>query len=268
MSEDEFEDDVVRALRQGEDPRELLLAWALRGYHAMGFVPQDDSRLGPWERLTRTGQQRWLRLARVVLGTTDRIERVSRERVDAECGEGFYWMRFTSPVIENDGLVDEVWGEPTVGYYDGLRWYPCWKENAVADQFEVEVLSSRLDAPTRTKSPETVEPSRAESTAERVVAAVELAVGQLDGTLRRELLGRLEAVVRSWESGPETPRVRGEKYDGPDVAVQWRGSVRDLVTDIKALLSVDELQELAAETALAWREKRPGQAFDPEKETP
>lgn len=265
MSEDQFEKDVERALRQGEDPRELLLAGALRGYQAMGLVPRDDAGLGLWERLTLTDQQRWLRLARLVLASTDRIDRESRERVDTERGEGFYWMRFTSPVIENGGLADEVWGEPTVGYYDGLRWYPCWKEIAVADQFEVEVMSSRLEAPTRAKPPETVEPTRVESVAERVVAAVGQ---QLDGTLRRELLGRLEAVVRSWESGPETPRLRGEKYDGPDVAVQWRGSVRDLVTDIKALLSVDELQELAAEAALAWREKRTGQAFDPEKETP
>lgn len=37
--------------------------------------------------------------------------------------------------------------------------------------------------------------------------------------------------------------------------VVWRGSVTDLVTDIAALLTVEQLAELAAEAALAWRNR-------------
>ncbi len=51
---------------------------------------------------------------------------------------------------------------------------------------------------------------------------------------------------------PETAKLDGRV----DVPVYWRGSVLDLVTDLKALLTMDELAELAGETAMAWREKR------------
>ncbi len=36
----------------------------------------------------------------------------------------------------------------------------------------------------------------------------------------------------------------------------WRGSVTDLVTDIRVVLSLEALAELAGEAALAWREER------------
>jgi hypothetical protein len=35
--------------------------------------------------------------------------------------------------------------------------------------------------------------------------------------------------------------------------VVWRGSVTDLVTDLAALLTTEQLAELAGEAALAWR---------------
>lgn len=41
-----------------------------------------------------------------------------------------------------------------------------------------------------------------------------------------------------------------------DRVVYWRGSVTDLLTDLSSSLSVEQLQELAAEAALAWKRKR------------
>ncbi len=42
--------------------------------------------------------------------------------------------------------------------------------------------------------------------------------------------------------------------------VKFRGSVTDLVTDLSALLTMEQLQELAGEVALEWRRRRHGAA--------
>jgi hypothetical protein len=43
-------------------------------------------------------------------------------------------------------------------------------------------------------------------------------------------------------------------------SVKFRGSVTDLVTDLSALLTVEQLQELAGEAAVEWRRRRAGQS--------
>lgn len=57
------------------------------------------------------------------------------------------------------------------------------------------------------------------------------------------------------ELGRELLLLRSGK-PGHDVYVAWRGSVGDLVTDLKPLLTGEQLQELAGELAVAWRERR------------
>jgi len=51
---------------------------------------------------------------------------------------------------------------------------------------------------------------------------------------------------------PEVAVMRSEL----EPSVTWRGSVTDLVTDVAALLTAEQLQELACEATLAWRAKR------------
>lgn len=53
------------------------------------------------------------------------------------------------------------------------------------------------------------------------------------------------------QNADETP-----EPPGFEKVVIWRGSVRDLVTDLSALLTLRELQELTMETALEWRNRR------------
>ncbi len=66
--------------------------------------------------------------------------------------------------------------------------------------------------------------------------------GELDA---EQVLERVEGAVAS---------VRALMMGG--VMLVWKGSVRRLIAELAEHLTVAELQELAGETALTWREKR------------
>lgn len=111
---------------------------------------------------------------------------------------GFYWMRHTVAVIENDSFTDERWVDrPVVARFDGRDWFP-FEANALADQFEVEVLSERLAEPV------VVRKTKERLQAERIVAVVERSVEAEDtqggaGLLsfdREQLLTRIEEILK------------------------------------------------------------------------
>lgn len=54
---------------------------------------------------------------------------------------------------------------------------------------------------------------------------------------------------------PASGKPDGAGKPGRDVIVYWRGSATDLATDLAALLTVEQLQELVGELAIRWREK-------------
>jgi hypothetical protein len=59
---------------------------------------------------------------------------------------------------------------------------------------------------------------------------------------------RVVATFRDWSrAGSE-----------PDQLVYWRGSVDDFATDVKALLTPDQLEALSVAVSLAWLEKKAG----------
>lgn len=61
-----------------------------------------------------------------------------------------------------------------------------------------------------------------------------------------------------WTGEPLDPERAGASSGKPgcDVTVYWRGSPSDLATDLEPLLTLEQLQELACELALKWRERR------------
>lgn len=100
---------------------------------------------------------------------------------------GFYWMRHTVAVIDNDTFADERWiDQPVVARFDGRDWHP-FEANALADQFEVEVLSERLVPPAvRTAT---------RRQAERIVEAIADVLYVDDD--RMELVARVDEVLMS-----------------------------------------------------------------------
>lgn len=62
---------------------------------------------------------------------------------------GFYWVRVQVPRVDSGGVVDEAWGEPEVGRYDGLDWYLTGMAGKVADQLGVDLLlpADRIQQP-------------------------------------------------------------------------------------------------------------------------
>jgi hypothetical protein len=55
----------------------------------------------------------------------------------------------------------------------------------------------------------------------------------------------LNARLEAWEAFARSPE-----------RLYWRGSVTDLLTDLVPLLTLEQLAELAGESALAWRDRR------------
>lgn len=79
-------------------------------------------------------------------------------------------------------------------------------------------------------------------------------LGQLRELTGPEVWGQHRVFVAA--DAPMRSEVPGKP--GADVSVSWRGSPSDLATDLEPLLTVEQLQELACELTLKWRERRTG----------
>lgn len=101
---------------------------------------------------------------------------------------GYYWVRYTHPVTDGGGLVDEPWIEtPEPARFDGGRWFIRPEERELADQFQVEVLSERL-VPPKVMTAERLQ-------AVRIVKAIEELLYVDDQVT--ELVDRIEEVLKS-----------------------------------------------------------------------
>lgn len=87
-----------------------------------------------------------------------------------------------------------------------------------------------------------------------VLAALRRVLAQLSGIVERDATRDAEAltvlILRVRQARLHLGHLKVEP------AVFWRGSVLDLVTDLKALLTPEQLHELACETALVAREAK------------